>query len=538
MLDSYFDRDVVGQPFSGPRGDRNSLLGLALVAVLILALATINYVNLATVRVLRRQREVAMRKLLGASVQRVILQFMAESILVSLLATSLGLVLGWLFLPLFSALVDRQLGSIFSVENFGMSLILGVLVGVLASVQPVWIALHIAAAKALAGRSDTESPGAARVRWCLTVLQFATAVGLAGVTLVIAYQTYFAGHAYPGFDAKPLLVLDSHAIKDPGERAFRDALLRLHGVSAVAAAGEAIGRHTSMGLGNLSRTGKPRVDMRANMVSPNFFEVYRIRPLAGRLFDAQQDIADRPPVIVLNMAAVRALGFASAQEALGQILTETNGGDGSSTQFTVVGIAPDIQHQSLHEVPGASVYFPSNNLWVLTLRADRGMAEVERAVEALWHQTYPDEELSMHRADSFFAPNYAEDQGLANVLAAATCIALTIAGFGIYVLSAYSVRRKEREIVLRKLHGARRSDIAKLILADSISVIAAGTLIGLPIAFVAAQRYLASFVQQAPLAIWITGAAAMCAALLVLLASARHTLAAIRIAPNQVLRHE
>jgi hypothetical protein len=71
-----------------------------------------------------------------------------------------------------------------------------------------------------------------------------------------------------------------------------------------------------------------------------------------------------------------------------------------------------------------------------------------------------------------------------------------------------------------------------------MSVIAAGTLIGLPIAFVAAQRYLASFVQQAPLAIWITGAAAMCATLLVLLASARHTLAAIRIAPNQVLRHE
>ncbi len=542
VLDSYFDRDVVGQPFSGPRGDRNSILGLALVAVLILALAAINYVNLATVRVLHRQREVAMRKLLGASVQRVILQFMAESILLSLLATTLGLVLGWLFLPLFSALVDRRLGSIFSVENLEMSLILGVLVGVLASVQPAWIALRIAAAKALAGRSDTESPRAAGLRWCLTVLQFATAVGLAGVTLVIAYQTYFAGHAYPGFDAKPLLVLDSHTANqpenEPDERAFRDALTRLPGVSGLAAAGEAIGRHTSMGLANLSRAGKPRIDMQANMVSANFFDVYRIHPLAGRLFDMQLDAADNATVIVLNMAAVRELGYTSAQEAVGQTLSETNGRNGSIRQFTVVGIAPDIQHQSLREAPRSTLYFPSNNLSVLTLRVAQGMSEVERAVEALWHQTRPNEELSMHRAESFFAPNYAEDQQLANLLAAATGIALTIAGFGIYVLSAYSVRRKEREIVLRKLHGARHSDVAKMVLADSLSVIVAGTLIGLPIAFVAAQRYLASFVQQAPLAIWITGAAAMCAALLVLFASARHTLAAIRIAPNQVLRHE
>ena len=538
LLDSYFDRDVVGQPFSGPRGDRNKLIGLALVAVLILALATINYVNLATVRVLRRQREVAMRKLLGASALRVILQLMTESILVSLLATALGLVLGWLFLPLFSELVDRQLASVFSLENLAMSLILGVLVGLLSSVQPAWIALRIAAAKALAGRNDTESPRAARVRWCLTVLQFAAAVGLAGVTLVIAYQTYFVGHADPGFDAKPLLVLDSHPTNEPAERAFRDALARLPGVSAVTAAGEAVGRHTSMSLGNLSRAGKPRVDMQSKTVGSNFFDVYRIRALAGRLFNARFDEADEAAVIVLNMAAVRELGYASAQEALGQVLTETNVRRGTTAQLTVVGIAPDIQHQSLHEAPVSTIYYPSKDVWVLTLRVEHGMPEVERAVEALWLKTFPNEELSMHRADSFFAPNYAEDQQLASLLAAATCIALTIAGFGIYVLTAYSVRRKEREIVLRKLYGARRGDIAKLILADSLSVIATGTLICLPIAVVTAERYLASFVQQAPLAIWITGAAAICAALLVLLASIRQTVLAMQIAPTLALRDE
>ena len=535
LLDSYFDRDVVGQPFSGQRGNRNSVLGLAMVAVLILSLAAINYINLASVRVLRRQREIALRKLLGASAQRVILQLMAESMLVSLLATMAGLGLAWLFLPLFSELVERDLGSILSVDSLGLSLVLSLLVGVLTCIQPAWIALRVSAASALAGRATAELPHGARLRWSMTVVQFAVAVGLAGITMVVSYQTYFASNANPGFDTSPLLVIDSHTIAEPAGRAFRDALARLPGVSGVAAAGDAIGRHQTAALAGFSREGKPVVSVHFKAVSSEFFEVYHLRSVAGRLFNAQLDSGSNNHKLILNAAAVRDFGFASAQEAIGQRLIATIDKIGTTEQLEIIGVAPDLLHESLREAPVATAYRVSTNVGVLTLRVESDMQEIEAAAEILWHQHFPNEELSMHRAGSFFAANYAEDAQLARLLTAATCIALTIAGFGIYVLSAYSVKRKEREIVLRKLYGALPRDIAQLILRDCMVVIAAGTLLGLPFALVGAQHYLSGFIAKAPWALWSTVVAAICAALLVLLASVRQTLAAIRIRPNLAL---
>lgn len=540
LLDSYFDRDVVGQPFSGPRGNRNSVIGLAAVALLVLALAVINYVNLASVRVLRRQREIAMRKLLGASVSGVIGQFMLESILVSMLATAAGLVLGWLCLPLFAELLGqtgRKLDSLFSLANISMSIALGLLVGVLSGIQPAWIALRVSAAKALAGRPNTESARGARLRWGMTVLQFATAVGLAGITLVISYQTYFASNANPGFDTAPLLVVDSHSIAQADGRAFRDALARLPGVNGVAAAGDAIGRHQIAALAGYARPGKPEVSVHFKAVSAEFFEVYKLAAVAGRLYSSQLD-KPNAALIVLNAAAIKDFGFASPQAAIGQTLVAKVDNKGTTEQLEIIGVAPDLLHESLHESPVATAYRLSNNVRVLTLRVDRGMQAVERAVETLWQQHFPDEELRMEKASSFFAANYAEDAQLAKLLAAASCIALAIAGFGIYVLSAYSVRRKAREIVLRKLYGALPRDIAQLILRDCLAVIAVGAALGLPFAYLAAQRYLSNFVTHAPLALWATVVAALCAALLVLLASLRQTILAMQISPMLAFRDE
>lgn len=537
LLDSYFDRDVVGQPFSGQRGNRNSVYGLAAVALLILALAAINFVNLASVRVLRRQREIGMRKLLGASVPGVIGHFMLESVLVSMLATALGLLLGWLCLPLFAELIDRKLDNLFSMQNIGMSIALGLMVGVLSGVQPGWIALRVSAAQALAGRPNTESARATRFRWSMTVLQFAIAVCLAGITLVISYQTYFASNANPGFDTAPLLLVDSHSIAQADGRAFRDALARLPGVTGVAAAGDAVGRHQISALAGFARPGKPEISVHFKAVSPEFFEVYNLGAVAGRVFNSHRDNSDAA-VIVLNAAAVKDFGFSSAQAAIGKILVATIDRKGTTEQLEIIGIAPDLLHESLREAPVATVYRISNNVRVLSLRVDRGMPEVEHAVETLWQQHFPDEELRMHKADSFFAANYAEDAQLAKLLTAASCIALAIAGFGIYVLSAYSVRRKQREIVLRKLYGAVPRDIARLILRDCLAVIAAGAALGLPFAYFAAQRYLSNFVVHAPMALWATVLAAICAALLVLLASLRQTVLAMQITPMLAFRDE
>ncbi|MET3109200.1 putative ABC transport system permease protein [Oxalobacteraceae bacterium GrIS 1.18] len=536
LRDAYFDRDVAGAPFSGPRGDRSVTIALAMVALLVLAMASINYVNLATVRVLRRQREIGIRKLLGASVQNIVTQFLVESVCITMAATLFALILAWLALPLFSELADRNFDNFFSWMNMGICVLSGILLGLLTGAYPAWIALRVAPVRVLAGRSNAETASSTRLRWCLTVLQFATASALTGVALVIVAQVDFAAKLYPGFDAKPLLIVDSHPLDEPQGRAFRDAVARLPGVTGVAASDEAIGRHSVKALTAIGRTRDSVISMQAKSVSSNFFDLYRLRPVAGRLFDPARNNENELHTIVLNPSAVRELGFASPEAAVGQIIKGPADQSREEEQREIIGVIPDLRHESLHEAPVATAYYPANNMNVLSVRVDGNRQQVERAIETLWRTTFPDEEFNMHSAGSFFALDYAEDLKLGKMLAASAGLALSIAGLGIYVLSAYSVRRKEREIVLRKMYGALPHHIGLLILSDSLGVVVAGTLLGLPFAWIATHRYLAGYVEQTPLGQWLMLGAFVGAAAIVLLAALRHTLLAMRISPMIALR--
>ncbi len=154
----------------------------------------------------------------------------------------------------------------------------------------------------------------------------------------------------------------------------------------------------------------------------------------------------------------------------------------------------------------------------------------------MWPRFFPNDVLDMQRVDGTFAENYADDLRLAKLLAASSVIAIAIAAFGIYVLSAYSVQRRTREIVLRKLYGASGGAIGRLVLREFAALLGAGAVIGLPIAWIATQRYLGAFTERAPIGLWTIAAALLIALAVALGSSLRHTLSAVRIAPALALR--
>lgn len=533
LRDAYFDPDLASGRDSRNHGQRDSTLALAGVALLILALAMTNWINLATVRTLRRQREIGMRKVLGAGAPRVAAQFLAESVLVALLATCAGILLAWLLLPLFADLVNRKLEGFFTPARLALALLLGVAAGLAAGLYPAWTALRVRASTVLAGRDgSSETTANLWLRRTLTVLQFATAMTLAGITIAVGWQTWYATSADPGFDPAGLTLLHMPLATDEQVQGFVPAVARVAGIEGAAVSAEAIGRDANKIIGGYDTRDGKQLRVEIKRVSPAFFDLYGIRPRAGRLFSAQRD-GPKSGVMVLNMAAVEALGYRSAQEVLGKMpfAAGQDGGD-----LVVVGVAPDLRHHSMRERPGPMVYLLTDADSVVTVRTALDQQALARAIGPVWRQYFPNGIMMMQSAASIFGESYRQDLRMLKILGAASLVALALAAFGIYVLSAYTVQRSRREIVIRKLYGASNGAIARRLAREFGLSVALAAALGLPAAAIAIHLYLAGFAEHAPFGPWPLVAALGLALAAALAATARHTMTAIRMSPVQALR--
>lgn len=527
LSDLYFDPDLLASRSGRRYGSKSGVLGLAALAVLILALGTANYVNLAAIRTVARRREIGMRKALGVSPGALARQFMAESMVVSMAASIIGLALAWLVLPVFSALVNRPLAAMLSVPACLLMLAAGAVAGMFSGFYPWLLARRLPASVALQGRGNGETVAGARLRRVLSVLQFGVAIALIAATLAVGWQTRYASQANPGFDPSRLLVVAAPGDgKAPAAQAFRDELAHLSGVAGVTVADEAIGRDGMKSTVAIERPGQAPVQLEFKAVGANFFHVYGVRPLYGRLFDESLDRSGSDNV-VLNARATQALGFASPEAAVGQVF---------GAKSRIVGIVPDLRFQTMKQQPGPIMFRVREELNVFTVRVGGEMAAVRNAVEAAWTRHFPNDPPDIESAVSIFAQNYDEDLRLAKILGLASIVATTLASFGIYVLAAYSVERRSREIVLRKLHGARGRDISRLVAREFGLLVAIGALAGLPLAWVGIERYLAGFVERAPM-----GQAPLLLAFALITAvgmaaTARQTLRAARMAPALALK--
>lgn len=509
--------------------DKKMLAGLSAIAILILALAMTNYLNLATVRALRRQREIAMRKVLGASSARVLQQFFSESILVCVLASGFGLLIAWMVLPSFSDMVSLDLSGMFSWGSIAVCLSSSILLGLASGAYPAWSALKVLPSTALSGRGNAETVGGLRMRRILTVLQFATAMGLTATAIAVTWQTYYVSHLNPGFDPKPLLVVNTpEGLQSANGRAFKDAVARIPGVTKISATNSLM-RQLASG-DSVQREGSAPINLRWLSVNPDFFNAHNIQARVGRVFDPNVDQIENKQIIILNESAVKRLGFKSSEEAVGQFLKVRK------QNAQIIGVVPDVRNADPRSPAQASFYFLESWGGVFTIRTEGSKEQLQTAIEGMWDRYFPNAMIRMNTMESEFSERNALDMHVAQLLAAASVITIAIAAFGIYVLAAYSVQRRSKEIVLRKLYGASKMAIAKLVGREFILLIGIGALLGLPIAIYRIHQYLAEFQDQAPIGLWTVFGALVIGVIVALLSTLRHTIAAVRIAPVKVLR--
>lgn len=539
--EAYLDDQVAINAFSKdvPRGDPRVIASVTVVGVLLLLLAAVNYVNLATIRVLRRQREITLRKVLGISRRRLALQFVSESLLVSLLATALGIALAVVALPAFGELVDRDLGDVVTAGNLAAALGIGVFTGLLTAIYPAWIALRVRPARMLAGRGDSESAHGRRLRRWLSIAQLALAMGLASVTLAVSLQTRHAMDAPLGFDPDPLLVanlpIGMSAKYTEQPRALREELAQHPAIAGVAVANDALGRTRETWSTDFRRAGGDLVFIEVKGVSANFFELHGIAPLAGRLFNSNDRDEEAGSPLVLNQEAARILGFTSPELALGERM-QVRGMQMEMQDHEVIGVAPPIRLNSLRETPPPVVYMITSAGSTLIVKARGSVADAEQAMRDLWPRHLTNAVLRIHHANDAFAESYADDARLARLLALSTLIAMLIAACGAFVLAVDAVQRRTREIALRKLFGARRRHIGRLVARELGTMLLLAAAVGLPVAGVAIARYLAPFSEHTPLA-WLALLVALgVATVVVTAAAARQAFLAMRMRPADALR--
>jgi putative ABC transport system permease protein len=548
-----------------PANDERTILTFTIIAFLILGMACVNFTNLATARASARAREVALRKVLGASRSQLMTQFLLESVMVAGVAMLLALALVELVLPLLGNFLDADLKmSYFGSEGMLLPiLLLTFLVGAAGGIYPAFYLSRFQPAQVLkANKSTAEAAGSGKLRSFLVIGQFAVSIGLIICTAVVYAQTVHARTADPGFKREGLLEVDGLARRqliDKGEQIVRQ-MERIPGVESVARTGISIdpqdqnstvvsvpGRDMPVGMGNYS-------------IDERYFKTMGIELIAGRELSAsrpmdvvplslnpsdeeQRAFATRGINLVVNERGARDLGFANPADAAGKTFTigfvdPENG----AVPMTIVGVVKDTRLRSIRQPLEPIVYRLSNyGLNTLVIRYnDPEPNAVRERVEQEWKKITHDVPFQAEFSEDIVAEQYQIEESQARIFAGFAILAVVVACLGLFGLAAFTAERRTKEIGIRKVLGARTGDIVKLLAWQFSKPVIIANLIAWPVAWWAMSRWIQRYDEVARVDIGVTPflLAGLLALAIAIGTIASHAIRVARANPIHALRYE
>jgi putative ABC transport system permease protein len=531
-------------PFEGREGRLRvqALWALGGVAVLLLSLALLNFINLSSVRTVQRQREIAVRKSLGLGPLRLLLQFAAEAQLSIALAAALAVLLAWLMVPWLAGVLQLPVPDSLLQALPLLGLAAGcTLLGGLVCLYPAWLAWRQNAAAALQGRQASEGASGRWLRRTLTVLQFGVALLVCSLALILSLQNRHVLARDLGFDPHGVLALRMPDGASPAlAEDLRQALAQRPEVQALAWSDSVPGsgrieREGGFLRADLGSDGGEARKLRVVHVDADFFTLYRIPLLAGQLRTGEQD------TVVLDLPALRALGWARAEQAVGQDLRLAYTGLAQRQQsWRIAAVVPQLVLESTRQPsqPHAfalkrseQVLATGRGAWVLNLRLREGepasLARAEALIAPIWKRYVPDQALQLEAVEAAMQEPYRADLRLAELVTASSVLALALAGFGVYALAAFLVQRHARELVLRKLYGASAGQALTRLLREFAGLLLIAALLALPLSWWLGQSYLSQFADRAAMGLWPQALALLGLLLVSLIASLHHGLQAM-----------
>ncbi len=521
-------------------GDVRQVYVFAVIALFILLIACINFMNLATARSALRAKEIGVRKVMGASQGKLVVQFLSESLLFVCIAVLLAVVLTDLALPLMNKLTGKELyfnpanGWLTGLVVLGLALLVGLVAGsypafYLASFQPV----KVLKGKIISGNRTVS------LRQALVVLQFAISVVLVVSTAVVYKQLGYLRHKALGLNKDYIITLPYAPQLAPRYQAFRNELLATNTISQVARSIEAPSERLLNSLGEMGiETGTTYKEAPMSFeflgIDHYFVPTYKIKMLVGRNFSEAYP-TDTSKAFLLNESGVKALGFKTPQQALGITL------DYGDRRAKIVGVLPDFHFESMHQkikpllfmIPQEQEY---RHLSVKLAGADlkAGMVQLEKT----WKQFLPDYPFDYTFLDQKFGRLYAAEQRQGLLFTIFAGIAILIACLGLFGLAAFATEQRTKEIGIRKVLGASVSSIVTMLSKDFLKLVLLANLVAWPIAWYGMSRWLQDFAYRTPLS-WSTfGLAALLAGTIALLTVSFQAIKAALANPAESLRNE
>ncbi|HWT12921.1 MAG TPA: ABC transporter permease [Allosphingosinicella sp.] len=547
-----------------PGNDRRSILTFAIIAALILGMAIVNFTNLATARASQRAREVALRKVLGASRRQLVVQFLSESTILVTISMLLGLALVELLLPALSAFLDADLQLTYFGAGGILLPMLGLVlvVGAVGGLYPAFYLSRYQPAQVLkANKSSAEPAGSGRLRSALVVAQFAVSIGLIICTVVVYAQTVFARSVDPGFRRDGLIQLEyigARKLADQREAIVRE-VGRIPGVTSVSRTGIGISTPNTVTTG-VPMPGRPEpLEMGSYPVEARFFETMGVELIAGRTFDPNrpgdeatvdpedQEGSTRALVarglnVVINELAARRLGFSNPRDAVGRQFRASiyDSSEYGVTPITVIGVVEDSRFRTVHSSiePIIFRYSRGSLAWMVVRYQDANPTEVRDRIQQVWRRFANDVPFEANFSEDIVAELYEAEAARAQTFAGFALLAVVVACLGLFGLAAFTAERRTKEIGIRKVFGARSRDIVRLLAWQFSKPVIVANLIAWPVAWWVMRDWLNNFdarIDLGPTPFVLAGALALAIAIGTI---AGHALKVARANPIHALRYE
>ena len=507
------------------------------VAILVLLIACLNFINLSTARSFKRFKEIGVRKVVGAQRKQLIKQFLGESIFMSLISFAFAVVLVYMLLPLFNNISFKQISFsiIDNAENFFLLAGLAIFIGILAGSYPAFYFSSFRTVYSLSEKYKKEKHSKVSFRNVLVVFQFIISIGLIAFTGIIHEQMDYLNNKNLGFNKEQIIVIPTHR----GETAVKYApilkqeLLKIPEIMYTTVSSQVPGIRPYMRTFKKYTNDKEFRIIETLWVDYDFINAYRMEIIAGRDFSKNLDNPTSSSSII-NETGVKMLGYTSPQEIIGKNLTT----DGENKHF--VGVVKDFHFRSLHNKINPLIIHLSSkkNLFISAAVNTKNISSTLKSIEKNWKEIFPNRPFDFFFLDDSYSKQYQFEQRMGVFMGYFTFLAIFTASLGLFGLSAFTAEQRTKEIGIRKVFGASVKNIIVMVSKYFLYLIAAANIIALPAAYYFANEWIQRFAYRITLGLKIFILSAILALIIALVTVSFQSIKAATTNPVNSLRDE